>query len=84
MGGAWQAHAWRSEDHQSDSPVSVFLLDTGVLGLQVHAITLALGAATVGSNNQKVFLHTKSSPWSFDLFFTKKKLVWKRYPLNMF
>lgn len=43
-----------------------------VLGLQVHAITSALGEGNVGSNNQKVFLHIKSSPWSFDLFFTKK------------
>lgn len=72
MGGAWQAPAWRSEDHQSDSPVSIFLLAIGVLGLQVHAITSALGAGNVDSNNQKVFLHTKSSQWSFDLFFTKK------------
>lgn len=41
------------------------------------------GEGNVGSNNQKVSLHIKSSPWSFDLFFTKKKIVGKRYPLNI-
>lgn len=77
MGGVWQAPAWRSEDRQSDSPVSVFLLATAVLGLQVHAITSALGAGTVGSNNQKAFLHTKSSLCPLTYFFKKK------YPLNL-